>query len=84
MNIETMKRAQAIQARLREIEEAQKRLEERHTLNEIAAFAGCYGDPSTGVLDQKCVPQAVGQFMRSCGDLLTTEKAALRAEFDAL
>lgn len=84
MKVETMKRAQAIQHRLKEIDEAKRRLQERYTLNEIAAFAGCYGDPSTGVLDQKCVPPAVDQFIRSCGDLLATEEAALRAEFDAL
>ena len=81
MKIETMKRAQHIQHRLRELKTAREYWEHPGVLHELSvymAFNGWEANRATAL------PAPIERFKRECLDAIATEEAALRAEFDAL
>lgn len=84
MNIETMKRAQAIQRRLGRLQEARERWTYPSVLMDLGVYMAHTEESGAAWSSIQAIPVPIERFKRECLDVIATEEAALRAEFDAL
>lgn len=81
MDIEQLRRARQLQARIERIDEAMQRLNEPTADSELSVWLTGYYRSEIPYAD---LPAPVRQFKAASLDLLASEKAALEAEFAAL